>query len=277
MFGLNKSGTTFLQSLLNSHPAIACPGEHHFGSIWKVLHQGIEAYRRVIEDFDQKTARQGVTLSNDLTAHLAYRGWLESLFQSACVGSETHVGLNDNSLDARLDFHADLFPDSKFVFILRDPRDVSVSLFYHRKRTEPGFDVSLSEIAESISRKWVEILENVSDFSKEYPGRIEIVRYEDLISNDKQFNLQRILKFLELPTSDHTIEQMFADNDIGKMKKRESSRQNESYGFYRSGKKGGWREELSMRDVARIELTAGKLMRKLQYQTAVSFEQNVSV
>ncbi|MDF1755781.1 MAG: sulfotransferase [Verrucomicrobiales bacterium] len=276
VFGLNKSGTTFLQSLINSHPSASCPSEHHFLSIWKVINSGLEGYRKVIEDFDEKTSRQGVAFNEEITGRDTYRAWLDSLFLTACREGDTHVGLNDNSLDSNLDFHAELFPDSKFLFILRDPRDVAVSLYYHRKRTEDGFDIPLSRIASSVGKKWVSVIENVTNFSEKYPGRIEIVRYEDLISDSKQSSLSRILKFLGLPASGSITAAMFEANDIARLRKKEATVQGTvengtgcspetNYGFYRTGTKGGWREELSEADIESIESSAGRLMKKLLY------------
>ena len=38
-----------------------------------------------------------------------------------------------------MDFYYKLFPNSKFIIIVRDPRSVAVSSWYFNLRTEPGF------------------------------------------------------------------------------------------------------------------------------------------
>ena len=278
VFGLNKSGTTFLQSLINSHPKAVCPSEHHLTTIRKLMEEAVQHYRRLIEDFDCKTANQGVTHDDELAIQTLYLTWVEGLFSMAAATADesvSHVGINDNSLDQNLEFHAQWLPGSKYLFIVRDPRDVAVSLYYHRLRTELNFassGISLGKTAAAIGRGWQAKVERVSRFNISHPGRVELVRYEDLIGERRNAVLSRVLGFLGLDTEkENPIPAMFVANDLAKLKKREKSKAKlegtpEDYGFYRSGRKGGWKKELSAAEVAMLEKPARSAMKRLGYQ-----------
>src|SRR6266481_300595 len=48
--GSPKSGTTWLQLLLDAHPSVSCSGEGYFSThLWRVLKQALDQYDRVIE------------------------------------------------------------------------------------------------------------------------------------------------------------------------------------------------------------------------------------
>ncbi|MCR9211276.1 MAG: sulfotransferase [bacterium] len=139
LFGFNKSGTTFLQQLVDSHPQINCPPEHHFNSVINAIRSFCPQYKSIIESFDQRTGQQGIRFDDSLVMLHAFRGFVEAFMLCGADSEATHAGVNDNSMGLNLEFVAKAFPKSKFVAILRDPREIAVSLFHHKQRTEPEF------------------------------------------------------------------------------------------------------------------------------------------
>ncbi|HSB57701.1 MAG TPA: sulfotransferase [Nitrosopumilaceae archaeon] len=100
-----------------------------------------------------------------------------------------------------------IFPDAKFIQIIRDPRAV-ISSMIERHRNEGQFNLGIpvkdKEKYEKLSfvEKWAwqykEIMEAIYEFSKSYENNLYVVIYEDLIS-DPNKELKKILEFCELP------------------------------------------------------------------------------
>ncbi|NNE90184.1 MAG: hypothetical protein HKN23_00910 [Verrucomicrobiales bacterium] len=270
VFGLNKSGTTFLQSLLDAHPNVNCPSEHHLTTVRNMLDQGLTSYRRVIEDIDRKTAKQGVRLDEDRLREVLYGTWVRELMNTGAGKNTTHVGLNDNRLAESLPEHFEQFPEARFVYIVRDPRDVAVSLWHHRLRTEPDFAESgttLEDVAIAIASKWMVYLKAVQEHAESHPGRIEMVRYEDLIDETmRQQAMSQVLGFLELSDEPELIRHLFEATDLEKMQSKEKGEEESGeYGFYRTGRKGNWRTELTQEQIWTIEYVASDMMERLRY------------
>ena len=73
--GYNKSGTTFLQQLLDSHPDANCPPEHHIDVVAKNLEVFLKQYRSVIQSIDDRTAHQGLRFNENHMFRHAMRGF----------------------------------------------------------------------------------------------------------------------------------------------------------------------------------------------------------
>jgi len=255
LLGLPGSGTTYTQRLLNAHPTLRCRPEQHLTTLWKSNEQFTKHYQSVITRIDHKAEKQGHDLDLEKIQNELYTTWLEHLFSNYTDPSVTHVGLHDNQLDTNLPYHAKLFPQSKFIFVTRDPRDVVVSVWLLKKRHDPGFDrdgSQLTVLAEAVGKQWNEKLRNVQAFNQALPGRIELVRYEDIMSlATRQNTLNRLFGFLKLPASETGIKTCFEKIPTP---------------IEMGDQVGAWKDALSIFQIDLIQQTSGKLMKLLQYQ-----------
>lgn len=251
LFGQPCSGTLYLQQLINAHPEANCPPEHHLSTIWKSSAKLSANYQDVIRKVDSKNAGNGHDIDPEKIRRELYETWLEHLFVNYADESISHTGINDNRLDANLPYHAAMFPKARFVFIARDPRQVTVSVWRFKKENDPGFDrdgTQLTALAASIGKEWSEKIHNVQDFSQTLPGRIELVRYEDLLKPEsRSVTLKRIFDFLELPADPETLNQCFETVEAPGNEEQE------------------WTDALSLQQIDYIQQDAGDLMKLLQY------------
>jgi hypothetical protein len=144
--GAPRSGTTWLQYLLDSHPQVSCSGE---GLFMKHLAEPLEAMmttrRQTLAAKNQAVFRHGdgyrLPASEDVEFLLGSAVMLALARQSAgkacrAIGEKTPENV---FFFARL---KRLFPGAKFIGIARDPRDVLSSAWHFFPRPPPENEVA---------------------------------------------------------------------------------------------------------------------------------------
>ena len=252
--GMNHGGTLVLRNLLNLHSGIHCPARHHLSTLWKNSDRSARSYGKVFEEINQG-GEAGSIDSKSIRKEL-FAAWMEHLFTNYGDDSVSHVGITDHNLDSNFDYHAERNPDAKFLFITRDPRDLLVSWSNYKKRKEPGFDrdqTRVDELAKTIAAKWVQKLKNVQAFNREEPGRIELVRFEDLVSGGKRIAaLSRIFQFLEIPISPESVKKLFEEHELLELK---ASAFGGGTGYEHKSTVGKWEDSLSIAQIDLIQKT----------------------
>jgi len=128
-----RSGTTLLESVLDAHPGIVSSEEREvfgrdiLGSSWKESHENspptVEAFERI------STARLSMLRQKYL------RAMEEALDEP--IGDRVHIDKNP-SHTLFIPAIARLFPETRFLIALRDPRDVVVSCFFQYLPLNPN-------------------------------------------------------------------------------------------------------------------------------------------
>lgn len=264
--GYNKSGTTFLQMLLDGHPEINCPPEHHLITASKFMKQFDKHYLPVIEMFDERTARQGLRYDGDAVYNNAMRAIITTLMEQGSGPHTSLSGINDNWLFTNLPYWHSLLPQAKFVVIVRDPREAGVSLWHHLDRTEPHKTEgrTIDDFIPNVGDIWSKHINAVWNFGqKKGKGSLKVVRYEDLISERREKVLQSLLGWLEVDATEKTVEACFSLTDQAKNK----GKSDKGKSFYRSGKLDTWRDEVSPASIASLEKKCEKQMKVAGYST----------
>lgn len=172
----------------------------------------------------------------------------------------------------------------RVICIVRDPRDVAVSQYHYLRKTRRfDDDVPMDRFLDMfLTGYWMQKLgswgENVASWlATRYhnPGFL-LIRYEDLLS-DTARELARVAEFGGFPASSDRIARAVELSSVEKMReneKKEGDRTNLIKGsrgdiqFVRAAKSGGWRNELSEQQAARIEAAWGDVMACLGYDLA---------
>ena len=113
----------------------------------------------------------------------------------------------------------------KIVLLVRDPRDVVVSMYFERSRRERAYSGSLGEFLHEAKGSLDTIIRyyNVWNESRDVPRGFCLVRYEDLHA-DTGKELRRIFDFLEIPDiSDAHIREAVEFGSFENMRSMESS------------------------------------------------------
>ncbi|XP_028827783.1 LOW QUALITY PROTEIN: protein-tyrosine sulfotransferase 2 [Denticeps clupeoides] len=177
--GVPRSGTTLMRAMLDAHPDIRC------GEETRVIPR-LLSLRHAFE----RDGEEGVdleTLDSAVTAFL-----LEVI---ARHGEPAPLLCNKDPFTLRSAVYlSKLFPNSKFLLMLRDGRAAAHSMI-SRKVTIAGFD--LTSYRDCLS-KWSKAIEGMlTQCMIVGPERCLAVRYEDLVLQPRS-TLQGILHFLDM-------------------------------------------------------------------------------
>lgn len=209
IIGAPRSGTTLLRLMLNNHAALR--GPHEF----PLVHMAVDFFSdrglgRIQEFLDRLYASPRFESweipRNVLDAALrrapptSVHGLLRTVFEIYVSqgGAVRYVDKNIGSLSILPEIRA-LFPDARFIHLVRDGRDVALSL-----RERPWGQYQLRPFPKRLlghvsggGQLWLDALSLVGRFKRLYGPKLLEVRYEDLV-REPQAVLSRICAFLGL-------------------------------------------------------------------------------
>ena len=193
--GTGRCGSTLMQKILNSVEDVTIYGEH--GGF---LRQIAEAYFLNLEDkkiakyiMSQNIAGEDPnSVSESLknpqlwsawtnwynreTVKNNFRDFIESFFNPISLGRKVHWGFKEIRYglnDRVLEMLADLYPNGRFIFVVRNPVEVVASKI--SARMSAGIDAD--------AHSWAEQNSCFLDFYRRNKERSKIFRYEDLTSS----------------------------------------------------------------------------------------------
>lgn len=162
------------------------------------------------------------------------------------------------------------------VYVVRNPLDVAVSLASHLNVSHDGAIRSMgatlnasvgSEIA--VPEIWGSWTENVASWTVDPPPVILVVRYEDLLADPRE-TFTEIVEHMRLDATPEQIDEAIALASFDRLQAEEETRgfaeRLENTGrFFRVGRAGQWREQLSAEQVGQIVGDHGEQMRRFGY------------
>jgi len=170
----------------------------------------------------------------------------------------------------------------KIIYIVRDPRDVAVSYWYHQlKFGSISEGVMMDDFVDKFIAGKLDPFgswgQNVGSWlgASEGDENFLLIRYEDLLKNSMS-TMELISAFLNLNHSPERIAQAIERSSLSNMKSMEKLQASDwkvlnkkhhkkDMPFVRQGKEGGWKNTLSDMSAARMEQRWGTLMRRLGY------------
>lgn len=236
-FGLPKSGTTYLQNILNHHPDISCPSEHQFRFLYNGIEKMLDGYNNQLQSIDKRTADQGATLIEPNARLQIFKYTVLRIIQDS-ARNKPIMGANDNAIINNLEFYNKLFESPKLIVIFRNPIDAGISAWHHNCRLAKdedqkhldlmmqygGFDGWLKQT----SHWFNEAVQSYKLYRKKNKN-ILLIRYEDLTLTTKD-QLVRIFSFLGASNDINIINTIIAATSFETMKTKSPAR-----GFFRSG------------------------------------------
>ncbi len=180
------------------------------------------------------------------------------------------------------------------ILIVRDPRDVAPSLANHGTRPIDESIAFMGQADASFLRRARPCQPN--QLRQQLPGwsgynqswldqsdlPVHLVRYEDLQA-DAAGAFRRALAFAGVEVSVEEAVQAARFADFGELKKqeaergfREAPRARPGGGFFRRGVSGGWHDELTSGQVARIEADHAAMMLRLGYPLSNGGEERIA-
>jgi hypothetical protein len=231
-----RSGTTLLRLMLDGHPQIAWPAEFDFALERPAVERGErhrEAFWRMLRE-SRQALQARVEIDESLELPDLVRSLLEQLRRRSSkpvFGVTVHRGF-DQLLP--------LWPDARFIHLLRDGRAVA------RSHVQMGWAGN----AWAASKAWRDAERACQALERALePSRLLEVRYEELVRNPPG-ELARICAFLGVPWDARML----------------SYPTRSRYELPRAERIDGWRAQLSRRDWAQLEAAIGPLLRERGYE-----------
>ncbi|MET4349253.1 sulfotransferase [Bradyrhizobium sp. RT9a] len=291
--GDNRSGTTLLSVVLDSHPDLVIGPEIDFveppnlgphilraidlldardpkvtgttkSTIDPFWYDGVHfavQCRRFGLDFDdvrELVTKVMVEVANDIVSFADRCRLINEIgeFRRAHTGAR-RWGLKLQRKIAQVDSYAPLWPRAHFVHIVRDGRDVAAS---HLK-TVPDWGY---RTAAEAARGWLEVVSRPHRVAP--PDRYLELRYEDLVSRPRP-TLTQILEHLGLPWDEAVLrhaeyQHALFDHPYGHPAAESAGKP------LHSGRLGRYAEDLTRAQIAEFERIAGSELARLGYLSA---------
>jgi hypothetical protein len=253
--GCPRSGTTLLARLLNAHPAVLVTNET---AVFLQLHENIVKSR--------EGSPAGLPYGKEYNAvwadHLAGRATalIEAFYERVRAMERKsqlrYWGDKHPHHSHCLPFIAELYPQARYVYLVRDPRDVACSIGR----------MASADHAE-VLRSWRDMADQYEAFVQGLgPDRVLTLRYEDLVEDD-QGTARRVFDWLALDYAPEVEAFLLGHRDIdvhtiGSAEPRQADFRVESI--------GRWRRELSASDIELAADVAGAFMTKHGYAIDVA-------
>jgi hypothetical protein len=154
----------------------------------------------------------------------------------------------------------DVFPDARFISVIRDGRDVAVSQraahswapsFITKRRTSPL----------QVAHRWREIVEMSARLSEHFGPRFMEISYEEL-HRDPKAAATTLFRFCGFDHDAAEIEAALGGTRIEKQRKSDDDP------FRRAGRTGDWRSTFSVLDRLAFERAAGPALRARGYESS---------
>lgn len=254
--GVARSGTSLVQKILDLHPEI-------YGGPELGLFQGLMAtYRRLLADV--RSGKLSMLLDAE-HVRASYRDFVLSLYrprlesdQARFVSEKTPSNLH------AFDALADVFPEARFVWVVRDPRDVLCSLRGVQARSrELGVAVDAGRWLDRDLADMRQSLLAGEAFRRSHGTRLRIVHYEDLLAAPRQV-AERLCTFLGVEFE----EQMLATGRSNDVSRAISSPRKTRGVFYTKemydrpidqSNVGKWRTQLDMVSIQAVHARLGSM------------------
>ena len=279
--GCGRSGTTWVQECLTgAHQIVTTQESHAYEHIYEPLRTSgntLATWSHILNRYEMGRRRQAWTglywwITRDQLLSIASTALsMRDVADSRAVAQEciratfdywftASASADDVLLEktpGHVAFGAQIlegFPEAKIVEVVRDGRDVCVSLEKHAATMKWPPTRREAQI-----RLWMRAIEFGEQLQQHplAPGRVIRVYYEDL-SADSRRELTRLFTALDVAVPPDEIERIAATNDI-------SARKVKAGGQRRKGVAGDWRNEFTADDIALFETLAGETARRVGY------------
>jgi hypothetical protein len=280
--GASRSGTTWLQRLLAGHPKIRTGQEPNV--FYTYVGPQLRAWHwELARERDQKTAtgRGGIGLS----CYFENEAFLAALKEYMCrllypmIGSLKPGELFLDKTPSNTLYLAEiseLLPESRFIHLVRDPRDVVASLLDASRTWGAGWAPGKSRAAVKI---WVNAVKSANQATHNIsPDQFLEVRYERLLASTED-TLLEIAEFLDLEWDRASIKTIVDNNKAeivkagggtpiplyGEVAKHLGAIVRDPPGFIQNAGHGAWKKKLSLWEKYTVWRKAKTLMRQMGY------------
>jgi len=270
LVGSERSGTTLFRLMLDAHPDMAVPPESYFI---------IDLYRRR-KRYERRGHRYNtIAVANDLAGSRWFRAWgmppkelatamrreddvdfaeaIRKVYRGyARMFGKARYGDKTPAYVQHIRVLSDIFPESRFIHLIRDGRNVAMSLA--EVRWGPG------DVLESALQWRERVLRGRQAGAQLGPERYIEVRYEHLVAEPEPV-LRDVSAFVEIPFE----ESMLRHSETAAERIPGRADGLHSRAATAPAATRDWREDLGREDLEAVEAATGDLLEELGYERAV--------
>tara|TARA_R110002050_G_scaffold222726_3_gene358510 strand:- start:2762 stop:3769 length:1008 start_codon:yes stop_codon:yes gene_type:complete len=273
LIGSGRSGTTLLRTILNQHPDICIPPESH-GAIPNAVKQyyigGESGWQRLISlsigEFLRHTnfklwktdLQKNISELYELSPEKqSLRSIIDYIYQEYIkkhkIGA-SRWGDKTPFNTLRLKWILKLYPNAKFVFVLRDPRAVASS--FRKSEINPHLHES--------ALRWKASIKAFEKLGQNSKSNTLLLKYEDLVMEPEAI-IRKVCLFLNIEFQTTMLTERRAFSGDGTIAHHKNSQRKINRTSLEK-----WREFLSKEEIKNIESITGSLLTNYGYS---KFEQ----
>ncbi len=305
VLGHQKSGTTWLMRMLDSHPEILCRGEgRFFGASWRqkglkqmeVQRPPSSLYNAMLDAEYLKLwiERSVWSRNDDAGEHLENLTRMAVDYFLRCellktgkkmVGDKSPLLTPETMKEA-----GEIYPEARVIHIIRDGRDAAVSAVHHtwnfgkatksaevsakreayrrnpRELREAGESIFVKDHLRKLAADWAtRVGRAVEDGPALLGGNYTEVRYEGLLQRPEE-EIRRLLEFLGTEASEETVRRCVSCASFERLSKGRKSGEEDSSSFFRKGIAGDWKNVFTEQDKLVFKEEAAELLVMLGYE-----------
>ena len=268
IIGRPRSGTTMLRYLLDAHPNVVIPGECNFIlSLSRYYGQNVRLDSASLKQFPEILSYSKhysiFNIDEDkLKAEiekLPQNPTLEALFQTVHFSCKTIHPKNEilirgdkNPAYSSELFHQifNLYPNSKYVHLIRDYRDHITSYMKAKMALSSPVFLAIS---------WKKSIKRIKKYKEKYPSHFYTVTYENFVLDPEKY-LKQICNFIGVPYQQKMLD--FYENKEAYISNQPNinfdSQHKSLFKPVNSERVGKWQNYLKEHELIAIEKIAGK-------------------
>jgi len=263
VIGSPRSGTTWLQLMIGAHPSVCATTELRLYN--KYTAPWLQAWKEEAPLTEAGKHYLGLpVLWTEAEFHDFLRGFLDRVYAKgiAAKPKATHI-LDKHPQYSQFVEDIRLFiPRARFIHLIRDGRDVAVSLSAASRQMGWFARETLPDYGAFWKRELL-----AARKASAYAGFYLELRYEDLLAAPATA-LKTVFGFCGLPASDELVATIVEQHQFENLKRSRPTPTKDvqaPQGHYRQGKVGSWRQEFSALQRYQFDRVAGDLLRELGY------------
>jgi hypothetical protein len=256
--GAGRSGTTLLRVMLDSHPSICCGPELKLTpqiAQWQQSINNSMTYREVMRSYGNDAQR----------VNASFRAMFDTLVENFLHASGKRRWAEKTPHNVvYMDALGQIYPNARFIHVIRDGRDVACSLQTMNWTDTSGKPLAYCRNIRDAARYWNEVVRAALNQAKmpSLEGRVLVVRYEQLLANSETV-MHQVLEFLDEPW-DESVLSHHEHHTRRSFERMESSTAQVAEPVHQKAK-GRWEKDMSQNDRRIFAEHAGTLLCELGY------------